>query len=179
MGFSVTEFKENVGGIAPVNRFYVDFGGIAIGIFEEFFPKQSQHFLIKEASIPSMEIKTATVNFWGYDRDIASSGAYDTLSLTMLCDADMKIRKAFEKWIDMVYNKEFGTVHYYDSYVADVNVHVLNRALQEVRIYQYIEAYPRNLSDIVLNYDDSDTPMTFTVTFEYWDWFALAPSNSK
>jgi len=164
---AIDDFTSAIDGVAQPNRYEVEFSRPA---FLTAFPKQEYKYLLTSINLPGQELRTNSAHFWGMKKEIVSSLDFDPMTATFICDKDLKIRKAFEEWLDEIVNKGTFTVGYYEDYVCSMDIYLLNRKLEKIRRYHIREVYPANLSDISLGFDKNDEPMTFTVTLRYWDY---------
>ena len=164
---TVEDYKAAIEGVAPSNRYQVKFTRTK---FLTAFPKHEYKFLAIAINIPGQELKTSTATFWGMKKEVVSSIDFDPITITFVCDKDLRIRKAFEDWIDEIVNKGTFTVGYYEDYTCDLIITVLNKALQPVREYRVREVHPKNINDISLGYDKNDEAMQFNVSFAFWDF---------
>jgi hypothetical protein len=164
---TVEDFKASISGLAVSNRYHVTFSRTQ---FLSIFPKNEYSYLVSSINIPGQEIKINSATFWGMKKDIASTVDFDPISMVFLCDSEMKVRRAFEMWLDEIVNKSTFTAGYYKDYTCFITIQVLNRALVPIREYKIREAYPTNITDIPLGYEKNDEAMQFTVTFKYWDF---------
>jgi hypothetical protein len=167
MSNTVDDYKSNIEGLASSSRYHIKFTRTE---FLSIFPNNEYKYLVSSVNVPGQEVRTNSMALWGMKKDIASSIDFDPITISFICDKDLKIRRAFEEWIDQIVNKSTFTVSYYKDYVCDMAITILNKALVPVREYKIREVYPTNLADISLGYEKVDEPMQFTVTFKYWDF---------
>jgi hypothetical protein len=167
MGKTVEDFKAAIEGIAPSNRYEVLFERTA---FLLTFPKQEYKYLVSSCNIPGQQLRTNSVSFWGMKKEIVSTIDFDPINISFYCDKDMKMRRIFEEWVDEIIDKSTFTVGYYEDYTCDMTITVLNKQLEPLREYKVREVHPTELSDIKIGYDKENEPMSFTVTFKYWDF---------
>jgi len=169
---TIEDFKSAVTGIAPLNKFRVIFspngrGKKKLNFFQKFNQNEYQ-YLVMNVSIPGQTLNPVSTNFWGIDKKIASGIYVDKpIMITWLCDHKMKIRTCLEEWIDMIFDKTTCTVSYFDDYVVDAVIQVLNRKLEIVKEYKLKDAWPTNISSVNLSYAANDEAMTFTSAFDY------------
>lgn len=165
----VDDFKSKlVGGGARPNLFKatVNFPGFAGGDVE------LTSFLVKAASLPASTINTVTVPFRGRQLQIAGDRTFEPWTITIINDTDFKIRNAFEKWMNGInqHAANTGLTNPVD-YQADMSVAQLDKAGNEVKVYNFRGTFPTNLSAIELSYDSTDAIEEFTVELQvqYWE----------
>ena len=164
---TIDDFTAAIDGVAQPNRYEVDFGRPA---FRTTFPKNEYKYLLTSINIPGQELRTNSAHFWGMKKEIVSALDYDPITATFICDKDLRIRRAFEEWLDEIVNKGTFTVGYYNDYTCYMDIYLLNRQLEKIRKYHIREVHPANISDISLGYGKNDEPMSFTVSLKYWDY---------
>jgi hypothetical protein len=166
---TVDEFKANVSGIAVTNKFLIDFSQ-ALYLFEPYFPNGTYKYLVKDIDIPPYILNSSDSHLWGKKHSVIKGMEISPIDITFICDKDMKIRHCFENWMNKIFDRETFTVGYFDEYVSDIVISVLNGKLQTIRKYTMEDAYPEHLSQIALSHDGENTVMTFTSTFicHYW-----------
>lgn len=165
----VDDFKSKlVGGGARPNLFKatVNFPAYAGGDVE------LTSFLVKAAQLPSSVVNTITVPFRGRQLQMAGDRTFEPWTITIINDIDFKIRNAFERWMNGInqHNANTGLTNPVD-YQADMSVAQLDKAGNEVKVYNFRGTFPTNLSSIELSYDSSDAIEEFTVELQvqYWE----------
>lgn len=165
----VDDFKSKlVGGGARPNLFKatVNFPAYAGGDVE------LTSFLVKAAQLPSSVVNTITVPFRGRQLQMAGDRTFEPWTITIINDIDFKIRNAFERWMNGInqHNNNTGLTNPVD-YQADMSVAQLDKAGNEVKVYNFRGTFPTNLSSIELSYDSSDAIEEFTVELQvqYWE----------
>jgi hypothetical protein len=165
----VDDFKSKlVGGGARPNLFKatINFPAYAGGDVE------LTSFLVKAAQLPSSVVNTITVPFRGRQLQMAGDRTFEPWTITIINDIDFKIRNAFERWMNGInqHNNNTGLTNPVD-YQADMSVAQLDKAGNEVKVYNFRGTFPTNLSSIELSYDSSDAIEEFTVELQvqYWE----------
>jgi hypothetical protein len=103
---------------------------------------------------------------------MAGDRTFEPWTITIINDIDFKIRNAFERWMNGInqHNNNTGLTNPVD-YQADMSVAQLDKAGNEVKVYNFRGTFPTNLSSIELSYDSSDAIEEFTVELQvqYWE----------
>jgi len=81
--------------------------------------------------------------------------------------------KYFHAWQDMAVNASDFTAGYYDDYVGEVDIYLLDEKDQRKFGLRLEEAFPKMVADIPLNMDTSDAIVSLDVTFMYRKWNTL------
>ena len=140
-------------------------------------------FLVKAAQLPASTLTEIQVPFRGRQLKIAGTRTYANWTITVINDIDFDIRTAFERWSNLINKHEdnAGLVNPAD-YQQPMIVRQLGRAsvsgpvpssevnLPVLKMYQFIGAYPVEVSGIDLSYDTQDSIEEFTVSMAY-QWY--------
>jgi hypothetical protein len=165
----VDDFKSKlVGGGARPNLFKatVNFPAYAGGEVE------ITSFLIKAAQLPASTIGTVNVPFRGRQVLIAGDRTFEPWTITIINDTDFKVRNAFERWMNGInqHRNNTGLTNPVD-YQADMSVAQLDKAGNEVKVYNFRGTFPTAVSSIELSYESTDVIEEFTVELQvqYWE----------
>ena len=140
-------------------------------------------FLVKAAQLPASTLTQIDVPFRGRQLKIAGTRTYANWTITVINDIDFDIRTAFERWSNLINKHEdnAGLVNPAD-YQQPMIVRQLGRSavggpvptsdsqIPVLKMYQFIGAYPVEVSGIDLSYDQQDTIEEFTVNLAY-QWY--------
>ena len=77
---------------------------------------------------------------------------FGEISTTFYASSDMRERKLMEDWQDAVVDPDSFDLNYYDDYVGELKVFLLDK--QEKRVYgvELREAYPKSIDVIALGH---------------------------
>ena len=148
-------------------------------------------FLVKAAQLPASTLTQIDVPFRGRQLKIAGTRTYANWSITIINDIDFDIRTAFERWSNLINKHEdnAGLVNPAD-YQQPMIVRQLGRSavggpvptsdsqIPVLKMYQFIGAYPVEVSGIDLSYDQQDTIEEFTVNLAY-QWYDTMDSLAQ
>jgi len=182
MSLGISEFKGQFsGGGARPNLFKVqmDFPGI-VG---DGGLSYKAGFLIKAASLPASVLGEIPIGYRGRKLKIAGDRTFANWTVTVLNDTSMDLRNQFELWLEMVNSNESNTsaisnISGTEGYYANPTVIQLDRQENEVKTYQFVDAFPVNIQDIALDFDTNDAVEEFTVEFAYQYWTSFAGTMS-
>lgn len=165
----VDDFKSKlVGGGARPNLFKatINFPAYAGGDVE------LTSFLVKAAALPASTIGTINVPFRGRQVLIAGDRTFEPWTITVINDTDFKVRNAFERWMNGInqHNANTGLTNPVD-YQADMQVAQLDKAGNEVKVYNFRGTFPSAVSSIELSYESGDQIEEFQVELQvqYWE----------
>ena len=145
-------------------------------------------FMIKASSLPASNVNTIPIPFRGREFKIAGDRSFEPWTVTVLNDTDFTIRRTFERWMNILNKHEdnAGIINPAE-YMRNMRVLQLGRAsLSNAQdsspvtatahpvhaSYQFMDAWPSEVSSIDLSYDTTDTFEEFTVTFQY-QWYDI------
>jgi hypothetical protein len=140
---------------------------------------ETLRFMIKTASLPGKQLGEVQVKRFGAQFKMANDMIVDTLPMTVICSSDMRERKFFTAWIEGIHGSDTGhsadryRMAYYDDYTTKMTITSLDREGGEVYAVMLDEAWPNNLGQVELSWDNSEVS-TFTVTMAFRDWFEVA-----
>ncbi len=117
-------------------------------------------------TIPSQFLVTDTNNMFGISRDHAWMKNVNQIVMRFYLDTDLKVKKIFDEWAKQIQNPDNGILDYYNNYIRDITIKVLDindNIRNEVQVF---EAYPRNIEGDTLE-ARANGIATLTVTFNF------------
>ena len=187
---NLTSFKGKIGyGIRP-NLFMVQVTNLEANLAESDKVNGSDAdftFLCRSAGIPASTIGTVEVPFRGRVIKLPGDRTFESWTITVMADESMEVRAYFEKWMEKL-NKHENGAGYTEDFASTLKVSQLARgtstsdALKDphsvVRSYDFYNAFPTNIAQIDLSYDNNNTIAEYTVEFQY-DWWEAAKSDGS
>lgn len=157
------------GGFARPNKFKVRLTVPTIvggsGVQEEFF--------ISNASLPASTVTAVQVPFMGRMIPFPADRPQESLVLTIQNDTDFAVRNMFERWLN-AQNSHLGNNQAsanYKDLVSTVEIVQLDRNNDTIlKTYKFIQAFPTNISQIDLDWQNNDSIELFSVVFDYATW---------
>lgn len=161
----ITQFRNKLGaGGARPNQFRVTLtwpGAVGSGAGDE-------SILVSGASLPASNVAATIVQYRGREVKVPGERTFDPWTITILNDTDMKLRKKFEFWSDLMNNRvNNGGIIQPTLIYSDLTVEQLSRNDDVVRTYVVRDAFPTLVSEVPLRYDQDNVISEFTVTFAY------------
>ena len=136
-------------------------------------------FLVKAAALPASNITPVEVPFRGRVLKVAGERTFDSWTVTVLNDADFRVRTVLEEWMNGISRLTNGSGEVDPSdYTADASVDQLSRNGDVLRRYNMVGMFPTNVSEIPLSMDTTDTVEEFTVEFQVLYWTISAIDSS-
>jgi hypothetical protein len=170
MSLRVDDFKAKLtGGGARGNLFKctITNPNVAAGI-----PIELTSFMCKGAALPASVITPIEVPFRGRQLKVAGDRTFDNWTATIFNEESFAIRTAFEVWMNSINAHASNTSANSNpsDYQAQIIVEQLNRQDEVIKSYLIEGAFPVNVSEIELAYDNNDTIEEFQVEFAYQYW---------
>ena len=187
---NLTSFKGKIGyGVRP-NLFMVQVTNLESNLNDSDKVKGTDAdftFLCRSAGIPASTIGTVEVPFRGRVIKLPGDRTFESWTITVMADEDMSVRGYFEKWMEKL-NKHENGAGYTADFASTLKVSQLARgtsasdALKDphsvVRSYDFYNAFPTNIAQIDLSYDNNNTIAEYTVEFQY-DWWEANKSDGS
>lgn len=131
---------------------------------------QSQ-FLCNTAQLPASTIEPISVLYRGRPVNFAGERTFQPWTVSIYNDTNFNIRNALEQWSNGIQNNgsTTGIVNPL-NYQVDLAVYQLDRNGATIKTYNFIDAFPSEVGDIQLGYDQGNAIETFNVTFQYNYW---------
>ena len=122
-------------------------------------------------SFPGRNIDTTTdTNIYGPTREIASGFSYADISATFRCSSDMKEKLYFETWQRQSFNAQTWSMQYYEDYIGAVQIFQLDEKDKRVYGVELVEAFPKTIGAMALDYSNGNEIHKLSVTFSYRWW---------
>jgi hypothetical protein len=130
-------------------------------------------FLAKSASLPAADLAPVQVMYRGRPVNFAGERTFTPWTVTLYNDNDFIVRNAFENWVNETSRAESTNgVLAPSDYQVDMEVYQLDRNDVQLKKYIFRDAFPVNVSDISLSWDQNNQIQEYSVTFEYNFWEA-------
>lgn len=166
MAFSINEFKSRL-----------QFGGARPTLFQVQITNPVQpltdltsRFMIKAASLPSSNIGSYTVPYFGRQVKYGGDRVFDDWTVTVINDEDFAIRNAMEAWSNSINTHVSNNRALPQNYKSDAQIVQYGKDGRTLRSYSFQGLFPINVSDIMMSWESTDQIEEFTVTFQYDLW---------
>ncbi len=117
-------------------------------------------------TLPGTTVSTQDMKHQNSTRKMPTDKSYSDFECTFISSGNMLERKVFDAWIGAMFNKDH-TVAYYDDYVVDVSIEVLNESDEVVYTYKLSEAYPSAINPLGLDRSTANQFQTFQASFHF------------
>jgi len=184
MGFNINEFRANG----------LSLGGARPSLFEIIFPewpgstgsdaRSKLTLLAKASQIPPSIIGQVEIPYFGRRIKLVGDRVYTNWNVTIMNDEDYQIRKAMEKWhellndhVENVMSTEnapspgTSTTSTTSGYKRDAIVIHYSKGGTAIKTYLIVGLFPVTISEMALDWEAIDQVQQFDVEFalDYWE----------
>lgn len=161
-------------GLMPSNRFKVEFGLPATLLTSPegstFRPDMRKVFLYCDSvQLPGMSVSTTQARTFGEFREMPYERLFDNVNMTFYIDTVMDTKALFDNWINSIQNPASRQLAYYNDYITDMTIYVLNKSdsvQYKVKLY---ECYPKSIGAIQMDYSAKDVmKLQVSMNYRYW-----------
>lgn len=171
MAFNINEFKSRgltKGGARP-SLFQVQ---INPNVGEDTISLDKFTFTCRASEVPAATIESVPVPYFGRQIKLAGDRTFADWSVTVMNDEDYIVRNMFEDWQNKI-NQLVGNVKLLpaNSYkFSDALVTQFSKDGEPIRAYNFVGIFPTTISNMTLDWDNTNAIQTFDVTFAYDYW---------
>ena len=129
----------------------------------------------KDITLPGRNLNTLTdSNIYGPTREIVNGVTYaEDIAMTFIASADLWERSFFEDWQQLAFNNETWDLGYYNDYIGEVDIFILNRQNERRFGIRLKEAFPKTIPAIGLSMENQNAIINLPVTFVFRYWETL------
>lgn len=174
MAFNVNDFRaQMIGDGARPNLFEVSF------TFPSFVAGNSEAsrlitFMGKASALPASTVNSITVPYFGRELKFAGSRQFQPFNVTVINDENFIVRNALERWLSglnsHVANRRNPNALTPESYTATMSLKQYAKDGTIAKSYNFVGAFPTQVGEIAVAWDDNDRFEEFDVTFDYQWW---------
>lgn len=167
----IQEFISQVkaGGLARANRFAVVFAPP-----QKIVPATLSKILLfcDSVQLPGQNFSTTQNRTFGEFREVPYERIYDNITLSFYVDKEMRVKRLFDDWQNIIANPTTRTYGYYDDYVCPVMTIEVQDIEDKTRYSVSLhECYPKTVNAIQLDHNSKDI-MKLSVGMQYKYWTA-------
>ena len=170
--FSVADFSSKISkvGLASPNKFEMWFHSIPSQGSNEM---GQLNLMCDQATLAGRDVQAVLDLQYGIRRQVVyNAPAYTPLSLSFLCTDKMDEKRILDEWNNRCVSVGEGfNVAYYNDYIGEMDVYVLDRSGKE-RTYHmhYHEVYPKTVTAVELNHGTTNATIRVTAEIQYAFW---------
>ena len=133
-------------------------------------------FRVRAALLPAMTLGTLPAPYMGRVKKLPGNRTFEPWNVTIMEDEDLEIKNALEQWSNSINSME-GNVNTFNSpapieYETQATVSLLGKQNNVLREYTMINMWPKNVSQVQLDWETNDQIFQHDVEFEF-DFFKV------
>lgn len=124
-------------------------------------------------SLPGKTLNTTDRQTYGISRRIVTSSAYQDVRFTFIVSDDKSELSYFSRWQTYIVDNtltdgvDTHAAEYYDNYIGQVAINHFDRQNNTIYSVNLLEAYPIDVEEIPLGWDNTNDFVKVTVTMAY------------
>ena len=125
---------------------------------------------------------TPDTNMHGPVKEVVNNVNYaDSIPMVFQASADLRERVFFEKWQYTAFNPVTWNVGYYNDYIGEVDIYLLNKNNQRKYALKLMECFPKSIAQTDLSYASNNEiiKLTIDMNFRYWITLDINQITSK
>ena len=125
--------------------------------------------------LPGRNLNTLNdTNIYGPTREIVDGVTYaENISMTFQASSGLDERVFFEEWQKQAFDENSWNVGYYNDYVSEVQIYLLDRKDQRRYGLRLLEAFPKTIEATELNQGSNNELIKTSVNFSFRYWETL------
>lgn len=166
-------------GLMTKSRFRVEFN-LPPALVKENQSRDLRKILMycEGLTLPSVSLSTQQARTYGEFREMPYERLYQNIALTFFVDNTMDSKVLFDDWINSIQNPSTRQFSYYNEYITDITIKVLDVNDKERYEVKLFECYPLSINQIDMDYGSKDV-MRLTVNMNYRYWTSSTEGASK
>lgn len=134
-------------------------------------------------TIPGRSFSTTPFRFYGPARNMPYEQIYSgEMTLSVILSQDLREKQFFEDWMAIVSDTANYKFEYYDQYVTDTQIAVLDRSDNVNYVVTVNETYPKMIGDLQVGYDKDNEFLRQDVTLCFrkysLQYIGVPPANT-
>lgn len=155
-------------GLARINRYAVQIQ-FPRGMSVSSETRKIATLFCDAINLPGAAISTTPSRIFGEVREMPYEKIYDPVTMSFYVDSGMEIKRAFEQWMELIFNTKTRTLGYYKDYAMDVQIHVYTVDGDAPYSITLHEAYPKAINSVQLDTAGREImKMSLTMQYKYW-----------
>ena len=129
----------------------------------------------ESVNLPGRNLNTLTdTNIYGPTREIVDGVTYaEDITMTFQASSGLNERVFFEEWQKQAFDENSWNVGYYNDYVSEVHIYLLDRKDQRRYGLRLLEAFPKTIEATELNQGSNNELIKTSVNFSFRYWETL------
>ena len=129
----------------------------------------------QNVTLPGRNLATGTDNnIYGPNIEVVEGVTYaDDIQITFQSSSSLAERVFFENWQRQAFNEKTWNIGYYNDYIGNIEIYVLDKQNQRRYGLKLWEVFPKTINANELSYEANDTLMLIPVSFTFRYWTSL------
>ena len=129
----------------------------------------------ESVTLPGRNVSTSTdSNIYGPTREVVEGITYaEDVTLTFQSSSGLDERKYFEQWQENMFNPDTWNISYYEDYVSEIEIYLLDKQNQRRYGLKLWEAFPKTIGPTSLNSSTNTEIIKIDIGFSFRYWTAL------
>jgi len=129
----------------------------------------------QNVTLPGRNLATGTDNnIYGPNIEVVEGVTYaDDIQISFQASSGLAERVFFENWQRQAFNEKTWNIGYYNDYIGNIEIYVLDKQNQRRYGLKLWEVFPKTINANELSYEANDTLMLIPVSFTFRYWTSL------
>ena len=129
----------------------------------------------ESVSLPGRNLNSLTdTNIYGPTREIVDGVTYaEDITMTFQASSGLNERVFFEEWQKQAFDENTWNVGYYNDYVSEVHIYLLDKKDKRRYGIRLVEAFPKTIEATELNQGSNNELIKTSVNFSFRYWETL------
>ena len=107
---------------------------------------------------------------FGPQREQAQGVTYGSVTARFICSRDLREKRFFEEWQDLIFNYETWEMKFYKDYIGGIKIYQEDRRNRTTYCAELFEVFPKVLQQQELGWNMNDTYQTISVELMFHSW---------
>ena len=122
--------------------------------------------MCQSVALPGLSISTQDMVAQNYVRKLPFDRTYSDFDCTFISSRNMIEKKALDTWATIILNDDH-TIAYFDDYVVDILIEVMDETDRPVYEYKLTECYPFSINPLSLDRAGTNQYQVFSASFHF------------
>jgi hypothetical protein len=186
MSFNITDITSAInarGGLSKPSHFFITITP-PTKLLNDSYSREAM-FFCDSTDLPGLSYSSQNIRMAGYGTTEKRpyNADFNDVLCTFLIDSDGKVIDFFQKWMVLINNwgKEsagvmrgsnlaYGEFAWPEEYQATVQIHYYDPVGREILVYTLIHAYPIQIGDVLVGWEQNDSLAKLPIVFTYNTW---------
>ena len=126
-------------------------------------------------NLPGRNLTTSPDNLtYGPTREVVDGITYaEDITITFNASSGLEERIFFEKWQELAFDRKTWNLGYYEDYIGEIDIYLLDRKNKKRYGIKLIEAFPKTIGPTQLSQAANNEIIKTTVSFAFRYWETL------